>query len=113
MAPCGNERQERQASTIERKKRKASDEGFRDRSVELAKAEKCNRGSLKERCKGKDSNNPPRDTGHKGTKDGIDSKGPREGGKGKKKAKGKGAIDDIFAGVKRLKEERLVDEAER
>lgn len=34
-------------------------------------------------------------------------------GKGKVKAKGKSDIDDIFAGVKRLKEEKAEEEAQR
>lgn len=36
-----------------------------------------------------------------------------DGAEGTSKGKGKGAIDDIFSGVKRLKEEKAEEEAER
>ncbi|CAN0018607.1 unnamed protein product [Ectocarpus sp. 8 AP-2014] len=57
---------------------------------------------------------PPTSTGAKGGDKGKGSKPVEEGtGKGKAKGKVKGDIDDIFAGVKRLKEEKAEEEAAR
>lgn len=64
------------------------------------------RHSKKESSRGqaKQNKQPPKQGAIKKTGDGEE---------GKSKGKGKGAIDDIFSGVKRLKEEKAEEEAER
>lgn len=46
-------------------------------------------------------------------KDGKLAEDRKQKGNGKGKGKGKNDIDDIFAGVKRLKEEKAEEDAER
>lgn len=94
------------------RKRKLIGEGVRDPEIQASKLGKKagTSTSTAERCKGKNNRREP-------TKD-VDvavaeGKGTRGEGKGKKKASGKDEIDDIFADVKRLKEEKIVEEAER
>lgn len=91
------------------RKRKLIGEGVRDPDIQASKLGK-NAGTSTERCKGKNNRREL-------TKD-VDvtvaeGKGTRDGGKGKKKSSGKDEIDDIFADIKRLKEEKILEEAER
>lgn len=94
------------------RKRNLIGEEVRDLDIQVSKVGKKAGASTTtaERCKGKNNL-------REATKD-VDvavaeNKGTRDEGKGKKKARRKDEIDDIFADVKRLKDEKIAEEAER
>lgn len=113
MAPRADQRTG-QAAFTDGRKRKAPSDGGRDPPRHTTKSKQAcgaDRGRLKDGKPG--STSIARGSGKPGPK----AKCVRFAGDGKcqakQNAKGKSAIDDIFSGVKRLKEEQAEEEAER